>query len=58
MSPVLVALIASLRACFRCRVELEMEVLALRHQLAVFQRNANQLHPGRQPQPDQREVIQ
>jgi putative transposase len=40
MSPVLVALAASLCAFLRRRVELEIEVLALRHQLAVLQRNA------------------
>jgi putative transposase len=40
MSPVLVALVASLRAWFRRRAELEVEILALRHQLAVLQRSA------------------
>jgi len=35
---VLVALLASLRAAFRTRAGLQLEVLALRHQLAVYQR--------------------
>jgi hypothetical protein len=38
--PVLVASAASLCACLRCRIDLEIEVLALRHQLAVVQHNA------------------
>jgi putative transposase len=41
MSPVLVALAASLRTCLRRRAELEVEILALRHQLAVLQRDAS-----------------
>src|SRR6266496_1545226 len=38
MKAVLVALLASLRAGFRSRAALQLEVLALRHQLAVYQR--------------------
>src|SRR5512143_998081 len=38
MKAVLFALVASLRACFRSRASLQLEVLALRHQLAVYQR--------------------
>lgn len=34
----LFALVASLRACFRSRASLHLEMLALRHQLAVYQR--------------------
>lgn len=39
MKAVLVALLACLRAAFRTRVSLQLEVLALRHQLAVYQRH-------------------
>src|SRR3989442_3809725 len=38
MAALFVALLASLRATIRCRVELAAEILALRHQLAVLQR--------------------
>ena len=38
MRAVLVALVSSLRACFRSRATLQIELLALRHQLAVYQR--------------------
>jgi transposase InsO family protein len=38
MTAVLVALLSSLRAGVRSRVALQLEVLALRHQLAVYQR--------------------
>jgi len=38
MKAVLVALLGSLRAGFRSRAALQLEVLALRHQLAVYQR--------------------
>jgi putative transposase len=38
MKAVLLALVASLRAGFRTRAALQLEVLALRHQLAVLQR--------------------
>jgi putative transposase len=38
MKAVLFALVTSLRACFRSRVSLQLEILALRHQLAVYQR--------------------
>ena len=38
MKAVLLALVASFRAGFRTRVALQLEVLALRHQLAVLQR--------------------
>lgn len=33
-----VALLASLRATIRCRLELAAEIFALRHQLAILQR--------------------
>jgi hypothetical protein len=39
MKAVLLAVLASLRAGFRSRTALELEVLALRHQLAVYQRS-------------------
>jgi len=39
MKAVLVALFASLRASLRRRVALQLEILALRHQLAVYQRH-------------------
>ena len=38
MKAVLLALVASLRAVFRSRAALQLEILALRHQLAVYQR--------------------
>ena len=38
MKAVLLALVAALRAGFRSRASLQLEVLALRHQLAVYQR--------------------
>ncbi|HTP28836.1 MAG TPA: hypothetical protein VMK12_24645 [Anaeromyxobacteraceae bacterium] len=38
MKAVLLALLASLRSGFRSRTALQFEVLALRHQLAVYQR--------------------
>jgi transposase InsO family protein len=38
MKAVILALLASLRAGFRTRAALQLEVLALRHQLAVYQR--------------------
>ncbi len=38
MKAVLVALLASLRAAVRTRAALQLEVLALRHQLAVYPR--------------------
>ncbi|HTP51355.1 MAG TPA: hypothetical protein VMK42_11695 [Anaeromyxobacteraceae bacterium] len=37
----LLALAASLRAGFRSRTTLQLEVLALRHQLAVYQRRGH-----------------
>jgi hypothetical protein len=40
MTALLVALFAALRAGIRSRLELEAEILALRHQLAVLQRQA------------------
>jgi hypothetical protein len=40
MSAALVPLLAALRATFRSRLELDAEILALRHQLAVLQRQA------------------
>lgn len=39
MKAVLVALFASLRASLRRRVALQLEILALRHQLAVYRRH-------------------
>jgi putative transposase len=44
MMAVLVALLASLRATFRARVALQLEVLALRHQLAVYHRRRPRAH--------------
>ena len=41
MRAVLVALAATLRASFRSRAALQIEVLALRHQLAVYQRRGD-----------------
>jgi putative transposase len=38
MMAVLVALLVSLRATFQTRVALQLEILALRHQLAVYRR--------------------
>jgi hypothetical protein len=38
MAPLLIALFAALRCTVRSRLELEAEILALRHQLAVLQR--------------------
>lgn len=40
MTALLVALSAALRSVVRSRLELEVEILALRHQLAVLQRQA------------------
>jgi hypothetical protein len=40
MPPLLIALFAALRCTVRSRLELEAEILALRHQLAVLQRQA------------------
>ena len=40
MAAVFVALFATLRSSMRCRLELEAELLALRHQLDVLQRQA------------------
>ena len=40
MSSLFVALFALLASSFRTRAALQAEILALRHQLAVFQRNA------------------
>ena len=40
MTALFIALLASLRATIRSRVELAAEILALRHQLAVLQRTA------------------
>jgi putative transposase len=47
MGPVLVAVVTSLASCFRSRRALQLEVLALRHQLAVYQRSARR--PRLQP---------
>ncbi len=44
MKAVLVSLLASLRAAFRTRAALQLEVLALRHQLAVYQRRHPRAH--------------
>jgi transposase InsO family protein len=45
MKAVLVALVASLCAGFRTRVALQLEVLALRHQLAVYHRRYPRARP-------------
>jgi len=37
----LTALISSLSACFRSRAALQLEVLALRHQIGILQRSVN-----------------
>ncbi len=42
MKEVLLAVFATLRAALRSRVALQLEVLALRHQLAVYQRCCTQ----------------
>src|SRR6266511_3877950 len=39
MSPVVRALLAFLAACFRSRRSMQLEILALRHQLSVYQRS-------------------
>jgi putative transposase len=39
LPPVVLALLAFLAACFRSRRALQLEILALRHQLAVYQRS-------------------
>jgi transposase InsO family protein len=44
MKAVLLALVASLRAGFRSRTILQLEVLALRHQLAVYRRRPTRPH--------------
>ncbi|HTP30106.1 MAG TPA: hypothetical protein VMK12_31175 [Anaeromyxobacteraceae bacterium] len=51
MRAVLLALLASLRAGFRARVALQLEVLALRHQLAVYQRRCLVPEDDRQQEP-------
>ena len=40
MSSLFVALLALVTSSFRTRVALQAEILALRHQLAVFQKSA------------------
>jgi hypothetical protein len=40
MTALLVALFAALRSTMRSRLELEVEIVALRHQLAILQRQA------------------
>jgi putative transposase len=40
MSSLFVALFALVASCFGTRAALQVEILALRHQLAVFQKNA------------------
>jgi hypothetical protein len=40
MTALLVAVFAALQSTLRSRLELEVEILALRHQLAVLQRQA------------------
>ena len=44
MKAVLLALVASLRAGLRSRATLQLEILALRHQLAVYQRRNARAH--------------
>src|SRR5215813_5599208 len=41
MNPVFSSLLSALFSCFRNRASLQIEILALRHQLAVMQRSAN-----------------
>jgi putative transposase len=45
MKAVFVALLASIRAGFRTRAALQLEVLALRHQLAVYRRRHSRVRP-------------
>jgi hypothetical protein len=45
MSPVISALLAFVMALFRSRRSLQLEILALRHQLAVYQRSVPRPHP-------------
>jgi putative transposase len=44
MPPVISALLAFMAALFRSRVSLHLEHLALRHQLAVYQRTIHRVH--------------
>jgi putative transposase len=39
MRPVVSALLAFLAACFRSRRSMQLEILALRHQMAVYERS-------------------
>jgi len=41
MKPVLSSLVFMLRSCFQTRASMHIEILALRHQLAVVQRRTN-----------------
>ena len=41
MKAILSSFVSTLRSCFRTRARMQMEVLALRHQLAVLQRRTN-----------------
>jgi putative transposase len=50
MRPVVSALLALLAACFRSRRSMQLEILALRHQVAVYQRSV----PGPRVQPTDR----
>jgi len=45
MKPVLSSLVFMLRSCFQTRASMHIEILALRHQLAVVQRRTNK-RPG------------
>jgi hypothetical protein len=39
MPPAVCALLSFLAACFRARCSMQLEILALRHQLAVYRRS-------------------
>jgi hypothetical protein len=47
MPPIVLALLTFLAACFRSRRSLQLEIMSLRHQLAVYQRSVPR--PGIQP---------
>lgn len=47
MIAVLLALFASLRAAFQSRIALHLEILALRHQLSVYQRQPRRVRTSR-----------
>jgi hypothetical protein len=48
MKPIVCAFIAFLTTLLRSRLSLQIEIVALRHQLAVYERSARRprIHPG------------